>query len=101
MRRYLILLVGLLLAGCFDQQAAQLTKCQRETQPIGYPFDMWGFNADLMDICMREAGYRLDVNHKGCELKPGIPVRVNAYCYVPSDPVQYWVYRTEMIFHSN
>jgi hypothetical protein len=101
MRRWLVLLLVLPLAACFDQQEAQLAKCQRETQPIGYPFDMRGFNADLMDICMRVAGYRFDVSHKDCELKPGIPLRVNAYCYVPAAPIQYWLYRTEMMFQSN
>src|SRR5665647_3512180 len=101
MRRCLILLLVLPLAGCFDQQEAQLAECKRLTQPIGYPSNMRGFNADLMDNCMREAGYRFDVSHKDRELKPGIPLRVNAYCYVPAMPIQYWLYRTEMLFHSH
>jgi hypothetical protein len=102
MRRYLVfLLLALPLAACFDQQEAQLEKCRRETQPIGYPSDMGGFNADLMDVCMRDAGYHYDVSHKNCELKPSVPLRVNAYCYVPATKVKYWLYRAEMVFHPN
>jgi hypothetical protein len=98
MRLYFILLLGFLLAGCIDQQMVQVAKCQHEIQPVGYPFDMRGFNAELMDICMHVAGYQLDVNRRDCISKPGIPVQVNAYCYVPSDPIQYWLYRAELIF---
>jgi hypothetical protein len=101
MRQCMSVLLVLSLAGCFDQQEAQLAKCKRETQPIGYPYDMTGFNADLMDNCMSMAGYRFDISHKDCELRPGIPLRVNAYCYVPAGPVQYWLYRAEMMLHSN
>lgn len=100
-RRCLVLLLVLPLAGCFEQQEAQLAKCQRETQPIGYPNDMRGFNADLMDNCMSTAGYRFDISHNDCELKPGIPIRVNAYCYVPAGAIQYWLYRTEMMLRPN
>lgn len=99
MRQFLILLSALLLASCFDQQADQLAKCEQQTHPIGYPSNMGGFNADLMDACMRVAGYRFDINHKNCEQKPGIPLQVNAYCYIPAMPIQYWIYRIEMMFH--
>jgi hypothetical protein len=60
-----------------------------------------GINADLMDVCMRDAGYRFDVSHKDCELKPNVPFRVNAYCYVPATKSRYWLYRAEMMFHTN
>ena len=99
-RQYLVLPLLLLLAGCFDQQADQLRKCEQQTHPIGYPSDMGGINAELMDACMRDAGYRFDISHNYCEQKPGAPLHVNAYCYVPATPIRYWIYRVEMIFHS-
>ena len=97
---YLLLLLPLLLAGCFDQQTDQLKKCEQQTHPLGYPSNMGGFNADLMDACMKDAGYRFDVSHSFCEQKPGISLKVNAYCYVPDTPIRYWIYRVEMMFRS-
>jgi hypothetical protein len=99
-RPHSALLLLLLLTGCFDQQAVQLKKCEQQTHPLGYPSNMGGFNADLMDACMKDAGYRFDVRHSFCEQKPGIPLKVNAYCYVPDTPIRYWIYRVEIIFRS-
>jgi hypothetical protein len=92
----ILFLLPLVLSACYvDRQERQLAKCQRETQPIGYPSDMRGFNADLMDACMQMAGYRFDVSHRECKQQLSIPLRVNAYCYVPADPVQAWLYYVE------
>ncbi len=99
-RSYLVLLLPLLLTGCFDQQAEQLKICEQQTYPIGFPSNMGGLNSDLMDDCMKKAGYRFDISHSFCEQRPGIPLRVNAYCYVPDTAIRYWIYRMELMFHS-
>ena len=47
MSRWLVLLLLVPLGACIEQeQAAQLSTCQRDTQPIGYPTDMRGIGAD-------------------------------------------------------
>jgi len=55
-RVLLLFLISVLPACYVDQQEQQLAKCQRATQPIGFPSDMRGINADLMDACMLSAG---------------------------------------------
>jgi len=94
-RVVLLFLISVLPACYVDQQEQQLAKCQRTTQPIGFPSDMRGINADLMDACMRSAGYRFDISHGECKQRTAVPLQVNARCYVPATPFRAWLYQVE------
>jgi hypothetical protein len=96
--RYLVLLLALPLAGCFDQQQAQMAKCKLDAQAAGIAPETLGAGTKYMSSCMVAAGYQINFGHPKCQPTADLPVWMNVYCFNPAKPFQKLLYRVEMPF---
>jgi hypothetical protein len=107
-KRFAFVSLAFLLAGCLEQQGAQLAKCKLETLSAGIDPDTvdWvgvdprrrGEGAQRMTLCMRAGGYEMDAGPAMCQPEPERPMWLNAACYAPADPFSKWLWQLELRF---
>lgn len=91
MKKYIVVLAALILAGCDADRSRDAAACEMEAwkvfpkEPPRVPND-WGSNFVL--ICMSSKGYELDLTAPGCSSAPTL---TNGLCYVPRSPFKRWV----------
>ena len=102
MRKLLILLIAIPLAGCFEGIGAIKTdaaKCELATMTAGFDPSRSIKGENLMILCMRAAGYELawEAMPPSC-MQSSEVMWLNGACYAPTDPFSKWLWQLELRF---
>jgi hypothetical protein len=95
MRGWPILLLAVLLCGCFDDQKQQVAACQLEAIHT-YPTQQLYVGGDVehyIRTCMTAHGYDFNLFDKRCEVTNTLSA--NPYCYIPASTIGRWIYSME------
>ena len=82
--------MSVLLSGCLSDQKRQAASCELEAENHNKEV------GNYMIVCMRAHGYVWSLNEKRCKVTIFPPTEVNPYCYVPDNPIDEFVFRTEL-----